>query len=123
MDSSGDRAVPNLPARDLGATSRFHGALGFVEAYRSDDCAVLRRGPVQLEFFGFAALDPWSSSFCRTLRLADLDGFCALVRVAGVPVGRTGFPRLHLPRVEDRGGRVAHLQDPDGTQLSLVERA
>ena len=82
---------------------------------------ILRRGAVTLEFFPFPDLDPAESSFGACLRLDDLDGFHAVCRDAGVPEQRTGWPRLVPPRVEQWGGRVGYLVDPDGTLLRLVQ--
>jgi predicted lactoylglutathione lyase len=38
-----DRAVPNLPSRDLSTTAAFYGTFGFVEAHRDEHWMVLRR--------------------------------------------------------------------------------
>lgn len=46
-----DRAVPNLPSRDLAATAAFYGGFGFHQLHRDDNWLVLRRGDLQLEFF------------------------------------------------------------------------
>ncbi len=116
-----DHATPNLPSRDFDATTAFYAALGFVESWRDPGWMILRRGTVQLEFFPFAELDPAASSFGCCLRLDDLDGFYAVCRQAGIPETRTGWPRLHPPRLEDWGGRVGYMVDPDGTLLRLVQ--
>jgi len=116
-----DHATPNLPSRDLDVTSAFYAALGFAESWRDPGWMILRRGAVQLEFFPFADLDPASSSFGCCLRLDDLDGFYAVCTAAGIAETRTGWPRLHPPRLEDWGGRVGFMVDPDGTLLRLVQ--
>lgn len=38
-----DHATPNLPARDLAATSAFYRELGFHEVYRDDGWMILSR--------------------------------------------------------------------------------
>lgn len=116
-----DHATPNLPSRDFDATSAFYAVLGFVESWRDPGWMILRRGGLQLEFFAFADLDPTSSSFGCCLRLDDLDGFYAVCQAAGVAETRIGWPRLHPPRLEDWGGRVGFMVDPDGTLLRLVQ--
>jgi catechol 2,3-dioxygenase-like lactoylglutathione lyase family enzyme len=58
-----DRAVPNLPSRDLQATSTFYGAFGFAELHRDENWLVLRRGDVQLEFFFKQDLEPRGHDF------------------------------------------------------------
>ena len=120
-----DRALPNLPARDLVATRDFYAGFGFVEHYLDDGWMILRRtspnGTLQLEFFEHPEVDPLSSSFMCTVRVADLDELYGAIAAAGVPVRATGYPRLHEPGRQDWGLRAAFLIDIDGTQLSLVE--
>jgi hypothetical protein len=67
-----DRAVPNLPSRDLAVTSAFDNAFGFVELHRDGNCLVLRRGDLQLELFLKEDLDPRHHDFACCLRVADL---------------------------------------------------
>ena len=116
-----DRALPNLPSRDLLATLRFYEAFGFVEHYRDDRWMILRRGTVQLEFFPFPDLDPATSSFQCTVRVHDLDELWNAMHAAGVPVRPRGAPRLKRPSPQNWGLRAGFLVDPDGTQLTLIE--
>lgn len=116
-----DTATPNLPSRDLGATSDFYGRLGFAETYRDEGWMILRRGEVVLEFFPFPDLDPAQSSFGSCLRLDDVDAFYRVCLDIGLPETTTGFPRLHPPRREESGLRIGALIDPDGTLLRLIE--
>ena len=90
-----DRATPNLPSRDFGATSAFYAGLGFVEEFRDDGWMILTRGSVTLEFFQ-----------------AGVD--------AGLPQTTRGWPRLHAPRVEESGLRIGALLDPDASLLRLI---
>ena len=116
-----DQATPNLPSRDFAATERFYAALGFATAFRDDGWMILTRGGLTLEFFPHPRLDPASSWFSCCLRLDDLDGFDFGCKAAGLTEKATGFPRLHPPRTESGGGRVAYLGDPDGTLLRLIQ--
>jgi hypothetical protein len=115
-----DRATPNLPSRDFGATSAFYAALGFVEEFRDDGWMILTRGSVTLEFFPFPDLDPAASSFGSCLRLDDVDEFFAVCVAAGVPRTTLGWPRLHPPRVDASGLRIGALLDPDASLLRLI---
>jgi catechol 2,3-dioxygenase-like lactoylglutathione lyase family enzyme len=117
-----DRAVPNLPSRDFDATEAFYGSLGFERTYRDDSWMILTAGNLQLEFFPYPDLDPSTSSFMCSFRIADLDGLYAIIQNSGVPVAADGRPRLSPPRSQPWGHRVAHLIDPDGTQLNLIEQ-
>jgi hypothetical protein len=114
-------ATPNLPARDLGGTADFYGALGFRAAHRDDFWMILRGHGVTLEFFSFPDLDPAASSFGSCLRLDDVDAFYAVCLDAGIVESPRGFPRLHPPRLEDSGLRIGALIDPDGTLLRLIQ--
>ena len=115
-----DRATPNLPSRDFAATSRFYGALGFVERFRDENWLILDRGTITLEFFPFADLDPATSSFMCCVRVDDLGALYAECQRAGIPAKATGWPRLHPPKQEYWGGTRAALIDPDGTLLHLI---
>jgi catechol 2,3-dioxygenase-like lactoylglutathione lyase family enzyme len=115
-----DQATPNLPSRDFEATARFYAALGFTESWRDAHWMILERGDLTLEFFPYPDLDPAHSSFGSCLRLDDLDGFYAVCKTAGLPERQIGFPRLHPPKMENWGGRVGALIDPDGSLLRLI---
>ncbi|MGB7819263.1 MAG: bleomycin resistance protein [Ornithinibacter sp.] len=115
-----DRATPNLPSRDLAATSAFYTRLGFTEAFRDAGWLILARHGVTLEFFPFADLDPATSSFGCCLRLDDVDAFFETCRSAGLPVTTRGWPRLHPPRLEASGLRIGALIDLDATLLRLI---
>jgi catechol 2,3-dioxygenase-like lactoylglutathione lyase family enzyme len=118
-----DHSTPNLPSRDFEATSRFYGALGFVEAWRDVGWMILRRGPLILEFFRYPDLDPLESSFSCCLRLDELERFYASCKAAGLLEKRSGYPRLHAPAVEPSGMRIGYMVDLDGTLVRLVQNA
>ncbi|MDN4464869.1 bleomycin resistance protein [Microbacterium aurantiacum] len=87
-----DRAVPNLPSRNLESTEAFYARLGFVTVFRDDGWMILHRGSVQLEFFLWAALDPSRSA----ARFGDVDELAAMIVAAGITITDRGFPRFHL---------------------------
>ncbi|MBA3527446.1 MAG: bleomycin resistance protein [Pseudomonadota bacterium] len=116
-----DQATPNLPSRNFEATSRFYGALGFVEGWRDEAWMILRRGAITLEFFPFPDLDPLESSFGCCLRLDELESFYTACRAAGLLEKCVGQPRLHPPRVESSGIRIAYMVDLDGTLVRLIQ--
>lgn len=115
-----NRATPNLPSRDLAATSAFYTLLGFSEAYRDDGWLILDREGATLEFFPFTDLDPATSSFCCCLRLDDVDAFFRVCVTAGLPVTTRGWPRLHPPTLEESGLRIGALIDLDATLVRLI---
>lgn len=116
-----DHSTPNLPSRDFAATSAFYSLLGFVEDWRDEGWMILKRDGAILEFFPHPELDPLTSWFSCCLRLDDLDAFYSVAKAAGLPEICHGQPRLHAPKVEDSGMRIAYLVDPDGTLVRLVE--
>jgi len=116
-----DHATPNLPSRDFEATSRFYGALGFVESWRDEGWMILRRGSVTLEFFPYPDLDPLESSFSCCLRLDELERFYAACKAVGLLEAGVGHPRLQPPRVERSGLRIAYLVDLDGSLIRLIQ--
>lgn len=118
-----DRAVPHLPSRDFEATVAFYGGFGFQPTYRDREWLIIERGDLQLEFFPAADLDPMQSSFMCGLRVDDLDTLYDAIRASGVTERTEGHPRLHAPRRQTWGRRVAHLIDLDGTQVNLIENA
>ena len=115
-----DRAVPNLPSRDLGATVAFYGAFGFVELYRDENWLVLRRGDLQLEFFRMDDLEPSGHGFGCCLRVADLPSLYAAVLDAGVPQKQHGLPRVGPIALQPWGQQMSMLFDPDGNVVRMI---
>ncbi|MFJ4027207.1 bleomycin resistance protein [Paenarthrobacter sp. NPDC089989] len=118
-----DRAVPNLPSADFDVTETFYGGFGFERVFRDEGWLILTRGGVQLEFFPAPELDPFSSNFMCSVRVADVDELYDAIQRSGVPVRATGMPRLHSVRMQPWGLRAGYLVDPDGTQLALIEQS
>ena len=116
-----DHATPNLPSRDLDATTRFYAALGFEATYRDPGWLILERGALKLEFFPDPSVDPASTAAGCCLRVDDVDELYAACAAADLPETHVGWPRLHRPRVEDSGLRIGALVDADGNLLRLVQ--
>jgi catechol 2,3-dioxygenase-like lactoylglutathione lyase family enzyme len=116
-----DRALPNLPSRDLDATVAFYSGFGFEVVFRDEGWLILRRGGLQLEFFPFPDLVPAESSFMCTVRVGDVDALWTAIADSGVPQTRQGIPRLVPVEQHDWGFRSGALIDLDGTQLTLIE--
>ncbi len=113
-----DRITANLPSRDLDATERFYRRLGFISSFKDDRWMVLRRGPLELEFFPYPDLDPTTSSFSACVRVDDVDAIHAAWLAAALP--HEGIPRLTPPRDEAWGLRQAILIDLDGSLLRIL---
>ncbi|QKJ21192.1 bleomycin resistance protein [Microbacterium hominis] len=117
-----DRAVPNLPSRDFDVTEAFYGGFGFDREFRDDGWMILVRGELRLEFFPHPDLDPATSSFMCSIRVADVHELYGAIRHAGVHERAAGMPRLQPVRMQEWGLRAGYLIDPDGTQLALIEQ-
>lgn len=115
-----DRAVPNLPSRDLSATAAFYGSFGFRELHRNENWLVLRRGDLQLEFFRKDDLEPQGHDFACCLRVADLQSLYEAVRAAGVPEKRYGRPSVRPIATQPWGQQMSTLLDPDGNLLRMI---
>lgn len=115
-----DRAVPNLPSRELAVTAAFYGSFGFAELHRDESWLVLRRGDLQLEFFRKDDLDPRGHDFACCLRVADLEGLYAAVRAAGIPEKRHGLPSVRPIVTQSWGQRMSTLLDPDGNLIRMI---
>lgn len=115
-----DRAVPNLPSRDLAATAAFYGGFGFQELHRDQNWLVVRRGALQLEFFLKDDLEPRGHDFGCCLRVTDLESIYDAVRAAGVPEKRHGLPSVRPIAMQPWGQQMATLLDPDGNLLRMI---
>lgn len=116
-----DRITANLPARDFDATAAFYEALGFAVSYKDAAWMIMRRGPLELEFFPFPDLDPRQSSFSACIRVDDLDALYAEFLKASIPTTSTGMPRMNPPRTEPFGLRFFGLVDLDGSLLRCID--
>lgn len=116
-----DLAIPNLPTRSFDASADFYAKLGFTPTFKDSYRMILTRGDLRLEFFHHPENDPATSGFSCCLRLDDVDAFYAVCLAAGLPVSRTGAPRLHEPKLEPSGLRIGALIDPEGTLLRLIQ--
>lgn len=118
-----DRAVPNLPSRDLVATAAFYAGFGFVERHRDDSWLVVRRGDLQIEFFRKDDLDPRHHDFGCCVRVEDLQELYDAVRRAGVPEKRYGLPSVRAIATQPWGQQMSTLLDPDGNLLRMIADA
>ncbi|PVM92727.1 bleomycin resistance protein [Caulobacter endophyticus] len=116
-----DTATPNLPSRDFDVTSRFYGGFGFVETWRDAGWMILKRGDLILEFFLFPDFDPAGSAFGSCLRMQDIAPLFEAILAAGVPERSEGRPSAQRPKLENWGGLVGAMVDPDGSLIRLVQ--
>jgi catechol 2,3-dioxygenase-like lactoylglutathione lyase family enzyme len=115
-----DRAVPNLPSRDLAATAAFYGGFGFRQLHVDSGWLVLRRGDLQIEFFLKDGLDPRGHDSACCLRVADLQSLYSALRAAGVPEKRYGLPSIRPISTTAWGQQMSTVLDPDGNLLRMI---
>ena len=116
-----DQATPTLPSRDFDSTAAFYERLGFGIVFRDAGWMILQRGDLMLEFFAHPGLDPLASWFSCCLRLDDLAEFYRQCKSVGIQETSSGYPRIHAPELQEWGGTMAALVDPDGTLLRLIQ--
>ncbi len=89
-------AVPKLPFIDKQATLDFYvGRLAFELTADHGDYMILFKGPVELHFFAYLALDPRKSDFMIYLRVdEDIEGLYEQYKSMTPPMTRLG--RLEL---------------------------
>src|SRR4051812_18187099 len=80
------KAIPNLPSRDLDATSTMFARLGFRETGRYDTYSVLERDDIELHFFANPDLDPGSTAGMCYIRVTDVETIYAEAVAAGFEV-------------------------------------
>lgn len=126
-----ETVIPALPCRDLDDVLPFYAALGFEQTYRQqrpNPYACVRRGGIELHFFGLPEFDPELSLGNVNVLVEDpgvyYDAFAAGLRAAYGKLPVSGIPRITRPRrkqgtaagfsVVDPGGnwvRIAHAKD------------
>ncbi|PZT70712.1 VOC family protein [Streptomyces sp. SW4] len=122
----GETTVPILPCRELGPVLGFYCALGFEVPYEQrspNPYAVVRRGGIELHFFGMRRYDPAGSYSTCYVRTDDVDGlhreFRAGLKVAYGRVPVRGLPRIGALRDTTFGMRQFLLTDPGGNCVRI----
>lgn len=121
-----EKAIPIFPCRSIEVTWEFYRALGFEQALwqtRPNPYLVVRRGDVELQFFGWRKHDPAASMNMCYITTTAVDDLYATFR-GGLKqaLGRVparGLPRISALRDMSYGVRQFLLSDPDGLQLRI----
>jgi catechol 2,3-dioxygenase-like lactoylglutathione lyase family enzyme len=116
-----DRITANLPSRDFAATVAFYGAPGFVPTHHDEGWLILKRGPLELEFFPHPGLDSRSSWFSACVRVDDPEGTLAAWSQAGLPRDRSSIPRITEIFRLAGAPRMFALVDADGPLLRVLD--
>lgn len=121
-----ERTIPGLPCRDLDDVLPFYTALGFEVTYRQqrpNPYAAVRRGGIELHFFGVPGFDPADSMGSVVVLVPDTGelhaAFAAGLRAAFGKVPVAGIPRMTRPRIRQGAPRGFSVVDPGGNWLRI----
>jgi hypothetical protein len=121
-----ERTIPILPCRRLDDVLPFYRALGFEQTYRQErpnPYLGLRRGAIELHFFGLEAFDPEQSLGSVILLVPDTaalyDAFAAGLRAAYGKLPVAGLPRITRPRRKQGTAGGFSVVDPGGNWLRV----
>ena len=116
-------AVPILPAKDLDATLSFYERLGFENAGGAPsemNYLIIRRGSVQLHFYGEPDVDPLTTPFSCYVFTEDADALYETWDAVGIPTDPATGSRLQGPPADtDYGMREFALIDPSGNLIRV----
>ena len=111
-------AVPIMPANDLDATLSFYERLGFENAGSAPsewNYLIIRRGSVQLHFYGDPQVDPLTTSSSCYVFTDDADALYEAWDTIGIATDPKTGSRLQGPPADtDYGMREFALVDPSG---------
>jgi catechol 2,3-dioxygenase-like lactoylglutathione lyase family enzyme len=116
-------SVPIMPSRDLDETLAFYERLGFASvgaAHHSEwNYLIVRRGGVQLHFYGDPEVDPLTTSSSCYVYTDDADALHAAWHSVGVPTDPSTGSRLQPPLDTQYGMREFALVDPSGNLVRV----
>lgn len=122
-----EKIVPILPCRSVDDVVPFYEALGFEVTYRQarpNPYAALRRGDLDLHFFGLDAHDPAGSLGNVLIVVPDtgalFDAFTAGLRSRFGALPTRGIPRITRPRRKQGIGGGFTVVDPGGNWVRVT---
>ncbi|QXJ23004.1 VOC family protein [Actinomadura graeca] len=118
--------IPIFPCRSIDGTWEFYRALGFEQTGRQtrpNPYLSVRRGDIELQFFGWKKHDPSTSMHMCYVMTTDVEALYESFRsgLKGV-LGRVptrGLPRMNVLKDMPYGVRQFLITDPDGIQLRI----
>ena len=112
-----------MPANDLDATLSFYERLGFENAGSAPSAwnyLIIRRGSVQLHFYGDPQVDPLTTSSSCYVFTDDADALYEAWNAIGIATNPKTGSRLQGPPVDtDYGMREFALVDPSGNLIRV----
>ncbi|MBB5789712.1 VOC family protein [Jiangella mangrovi] len=123
------RTIPLLPCASIDEIRDFYLPLGFEVAYyqqRPNPVVALRRGDLDLQYFGMDGFKP-EESYSSCLVLVDdteplFEAFAAGLRSSFGKLPMSGFPRITRPRRRKNAGNLSgfSLIDPSGNWIRVM---
>ncbi|MFI9123460.1 bleomycin resistance protein [Streptomyces bikiniensis] len=124
-----ETTIPILPCRTLQPVLDFYTVLGFEVTFQQrspNPYAVVRRGGMELHFFGMKHYEPAGSFSTCVVRTDDVDGlyeaFRARLKAAYGRVPNRGLPRIGPPKDTSHGVRQFLMTDPGGNCIRVGQR-
>lgn len=121
-----EKAIPIFPCRSIETTWDFYRMIGFERSVwqtRPNPYLAVRRGDLELQFFGWKRHDPSTSMNMCYVVTTDVDALYGSFRGAfKQTLGRVptrGLPRITALKDMTYGVRQFLLTDPDGLQLRI----
>ena len=110
-----------VPAKDLQASLRFYGGLGFQAVHYSDSLALLTMGELGflLQLFD---LEGFAQNYMMQLVVADLDAWWSRIENLDLVVN-FGVQAPAPPVMQPWGLRVAYVFDPSGVLWHVAEHS
>ena len=111
-----------MPSKDLDVTLAFYERLGFENAGSAPsewNYLIIRRGGVQLHFYGDADIDPLTTSSSCYVFTEDADALHEEWNSIGIPTDPVTGSRLQAPVDTDYGMREFALVDPSGNLIRV----
>jgi hypothetical protein len=121
-----ETTIPALPCASLADVLPFYQVLGFDVTYQQkspNPYAVVRRGGIELHFFGLKGLKPEEAFSCCMALVPDVESlhrtFADALRQAYGKLPITGFPKI--TRMKPGQSRFT-LTDPSGNSIYFIKR-
>jgi hypothetical protein len=114
-------AVPIMPSKDLDATLAFYERLGFENAGARPsewNYLIIRRGTVQLHFYGDSDVDPLTTSSSCYVFTEDADALYESWNAIGIPTDPATGSRLHALSIPTTGSVSSHWSTQAGTSFA-----
>ncbi|RJQ81023.1 VOC family protein [Pseudonocardiaceae bacterium YIM PH 21723] len=124
-----EKTIPGLKAQSIEPVADFYTALGFEITFRQTtpyQFLSVKRGGIELNFYGDTRFDPTSSTHGCVVETDDVDqlyaAFTEGLREAFGSVPVQGLPRVGALKDESYGSRQFLMNDPGGNTIHIAQQ-